>query len=222
MSEHDFEPIRGLPGDLPKGERLLWQGSPSWTHLACQAFHVRAVALYFGAMLTWRTAAAVAAGTEPGKALAATLSVAPIALLAVGILAFLGWLNARTTVYTITNKRVVMRFGVAFTKAINVPFSIIESGALKALSDGSGDVAMTLKSPNKIGFLHLWPHVRPWRVAAPQPSFRAVKDAPAVARILATAMKAQMGVEVAPILATETPASRASVPGMSRPEAAAA
>ncbi|CAN5216371.1 photosynthetic complex putative assembly protein PuhB [soil metagenome] len=220
MSEHDFEPIRGLPGDLPKGERLLWQGSPSWTRLACEAFHVRAVALYFGVMLTWRTAAAIGAGTAPLTALEASLSVAPLALLAVGLLAFLGWLNARTTVYTITNKRVVMRFGSALTKAINLPFTIIESGAMKAFADGSGDVAMTLKAPNKLAFLHMWPHVRPWRVASPQPSLRSIKDAPGVARILASAMKAELGVDVAPISAEVQP--RAAASSMNRPETAAA
>ena len=119
----------------------------------------------------------------------------------------------------------VLRFGTALTKAINVPFKIIESGDLKAFADGSGDVAMTLKAPNKLAFLHLWPHVRPWRVASPQPSFRAIKDAPSVARILAAAMKAEMGVDVATI-STETPspkeAGRATVPGLTRPETAAA
>ena len=26
--EHDYEPVRGLPGPLPAGEQLIWQGSP--------------------------------------------------------------------------------------------------------------------------------------------------------------------------------------------------
>ncbi|MFT6571624.1 MAG: hypothetical protein ACJAWY_003349, partial [Sphingomonas echinoides] len=28
MTEHDYEPIPGLPGLLPKDERILWQGAP--------------------------------------------------------------------------------------------------------------------------------------------------------------------------------------------------
>ena len=28
ITEYDDEPIRGLPGELPQGETLLWQGSP--------------------------------------------------------------------------------------------------------------------------------------------------------------------------------------------------
>ena len=38
MSKHhddfDFEPVRGLPQLLPKGERMLWQGAPRWQDLA--------------------------------------------------------------------------------------------------------------------------------------------------------------------------------------------
>lgn len=202
MSEHDFEPIRGLPGDLPKGEVLLWQGAPRWTRLACEAFHIRAVAGYFGLMLAWRTAAAIGAGAPAGKAIAATLSVTPLALLAVALLALFAWLTARSTVYTITSRRIVLRFDMALTKAINLPFTVIESGALKAFKDGTGDVAITLKAPNKLAFLQMWPHVRPWRVATPQPTLRGVPEAASVARILASAMKVEVGVEISPVTDT--------------------
>lgn len=201
MSEHDFEPIRGLPGDLPKGEVLLWQGAPRWTRLACEAFHIRAVASYFGLMLAWRTAAAIGAGTAPAKAIAATLAVTPLALAAVGLLALFAWLSARSTVYTITSRRIVLRFGMALTKAINLPYTVIDSGALKPFKDGTGDVAVTLKAPNKLAFLQMWPHVRPWRVSTPQPTLRAVPEAAAVARILASAMKAEIGVDITPVIA---------------------
>lgn len=220
MSEYDFEPVRGLPGDLPKGEVLLWQGCPRWTRLACEAFHIRAVAGYLGLMLAWRTAGAIGAGTAPAKAVAAALAVAPLAAVAVGLLALLAWLNARTTVYTITSRRVVLRFGVALTKAINLPFTIVESGALKAHADGSGDLAVTLKAPNKLAFLHLWPHARPWRAASPQPTLRAIPDAASVARLLASAMKAEVGVDLSPAAATDR--SDAGASGLRQPEAAAA
>lgn len=190
MSEHDFEPIRGLPGHLPPGERILWQGAPDWFTLAQQAFHLRLVAAYFAVMLLWRIADALARGQEPLAAISGAALVAPIALVCIGILAVLAWLNSRTTVYTITNRRVVLRIGVALTKAINIPFSIIEGGALKALASGRGDVALTLKPPNKIALLQIWPHVRPWRFSAPQPTLRAVPNAGEVASILTSAISA--------------------------------
>lgn len=196
MSEHDFEPIRGLPGALPEGEVVLWQGAPNWLSLSCRAFHIRAVAGYFGLMLAWRVGEGLASGEPVMKALTAAVSVAPIALAGLSVLAFFGWLNSRSTVYTITNKRVVMRFGAALTKAINIPFAIIEGAALKSDAQGAGDLALTLKAPNKIAFLQLWPHARPWRLAAPEPTFRCLADAQGAAEILANAMKSEVAIEM--------------------------
>jgi hypothetical protein len=126
----------------------------------------------------------------------------------------LAWLNSRTTVYTITNKRVVMRFGVAVSKAVNIPFTIIDGAALKAMPNGAGDLALTLKAPNKLAFLHLWPHARPWRMATPQPTLRAVPDASAVATILATAMQGEVVITM-----TRSPAISG---GLSKPQVALA
>ncbi|MEM1103487.1 MAG: hypothetical protein AAGH48_05230, partial [Pseudomonadota bacterium] len=48
------EPIRGLPEALPEGERILWQGEPTWRQLAVNVFHIRALAIYFGVLMIWR------------------------------------------------------------------------------------------------------------------------------------------------------------------------
>ncbi len=196
MSEYDFEPIRGLPGVPPEGETILWQGAPNWWTLSTQAFHVRAVAAYFAVMLLWRAAGGISHGETPIKAIEAAMLVAPVALAALGMLAFFGWLNSCTTVYTITNRRVVMRFGAAFTKAINLPFTIIDGAALKSYGGEHGDLALTLKAPNKIAFLALWPHARPWRLATPEPTLRGLRNARAVADILAGAMRGQVSLRM--------------------------
>jgi hypothetical protein len=219
MSEHDFEPIRGLPGELPEGETILWQGAPDWWRLSGQAFHVRAVAVYFGVMLAWRVSEAVQSGTPAQTAVMAALAVTPLAAVALALLLFLGWLNSRTTVYTITNRRVVMRFGAAIPKAINIPFVIIESAALKTMSGGAGDLALTLKRPNKVPFLQLWPHVRPWKLTSPQPTLRAIPDASGVASVLAGAMRTQVAIELSLPAPIREP--RAAAP-LGRPEAATA
>mgnify|MGYP003349263071 CR=1 FL=1 len=54
MSEHEIEPIPGLPDYLPPGERLLWQGAPHWRPLAMRAFRLRAVMIYFAVLMAWR------------------------------------------------------------------------------------------------------------------------------------------------------------------------
>ncbi len=218
MNEHDFEPIRGLPGQLPEGETLLWQGAPDWWTMARQAFHIRAVALYFAGMFAWRAWQAISLGGQPIPVMRTVLLTAPVALAGVAILAFLAWLNSRTTVYTITNRRVVMRFGAAIPKAINIPFTVIDSAAVKQLPSGAGDVALRLKAPNKIAFLQLWPHARPWRFVSPQPTFRALADAGEAARILAKAIQSQPGA----VLVRAVEPSREGGAVLARPEAQAA
>ena len=43
---------------------------------------------------------------------------------------------------------------------------------------------------DKVAYLLLWPHARPWRLSKPEPMLRAVPDAARVAAILARALAA--------------------------------
>jgi Bacterial PH domain len=181
---------RGLPAPLPPGERLLWQGAPRWDVLARRAFHVGKLATYCGALLLWRLIADLSDGQSPAAAALAALWLTPLVLGVVGIPALLAWLFSRTTVYTITSRRLVLRSGVALPMTLNIPFRVIESAALKSYRDGTGDIPLALAGPDRISYLHLWPNARPWRVARPEPMLRAVPDAARVADILARALAA--------------------------------
>jgi hypothetical protein len=75
---------------------------------------------------------------------------------------------------------------------------LIDNAALKNFSNGTGDIALTLSRRERVGYLITWPHVRPGRIARPEPSFRALPDAPAAARILGLALAAQAGVALEP------------------------
>jgi hypothetical protein len=187
--EHEFEAVRGIPGDLPEGETVLWQGAPHWGTLAVDAFKAHWVGAYFTLLLTWRFVEGLTNGVAPLVAFGNAFAVMPLALIAIGIIAFLAWVNARSTVYTITDKRVVMRFGAALTKAINIPFTIIESASADVKSNGSGTVAVKLLAPNKIPLLLLWPHKKPKTFARPEPAFRSLKNAAQCAPILAEALR---------------------------------
>lgn len=195
MSHDDFafEPIPGLPERLPRGERILWQGKPSWWGLALRVFHVRKAAVYFAILLGWRgVTAAYDGGTLAGSTMA-MLEMLPIALLGIGILAGLAALYARTTVYTITSKRVVMRFGVALPMTVNFPFAVVGDAALRLCGDGTGDIPLALRGDDKLAHLVLWPFVRPGHYKRPQPMLRALTDAPAVAAVLSKALKEELG-----------------------------
>ena len=186
MSEYANEPVRGLPGRLPAGETLLWQGAPDWRRLAISAFHVRLVAAYFAALLLWAVIdAATGGGTAPvGIGMTALLGVT-----AVTMLSGLAWWSARTTVYSITNRRVVLRFGMALPKCVNLPFAQITTARLAAGPDGGGDIALALTEKG-LPYPALWPHARAWALARPEPSLRALPDAATVAALLADACAA--------------------------------
>ncbi len=186
--EYDFEPIRGLPAQLPTGERLLWQGEPQWWPFAQRALHVRKVAFYFALLAVGRAALGLYDGLPLLAAVHSGLWMVLLGAIACSVLGLLAWLICRTTVYSITSKRLVLRFGVAIQMSINVPFKVIESAAVKTFSDGSGDIPLVLSAEERISYIVTWPHVRPWQMARPEPMLRGIADAAAVAEILGDAL----------------------------------
>lgn len=185
--EHEFEAAHGLPEPLPAGERLLWQGSPEWWALARSAFHVRQLAVYFAVILALRCAGVLADGGSADDATRALLLLLPLALLAVGVALTLAWLAARTTVYTLTDRRVVMRIGIVLSLTFNLPLARIANAGLRTNADGTGDIPLALAGGDRIAWLHLWPHTRPWKLARPEPMLRCVPHAAEAARVLARA-----------------------------------
>ncbi len=206
--EHEYEPVHGLPEILPEDEHVLWQGSPDWKTLAVQRFHVRKVAIYFVLLLAARAAALISDGMPVGAALLGTGTLAFVAATAVGLLAYIAWFTARTTVYTITNKRVVMRIGIALTLALNLPFKRVQGAALALFSGGKGDIALQLVGNDRIAYFHLWPHARRWRFTKPEPTLLCVPDAQATAAVLTQAWREATGAAAnAPLAAASAPAS---------------
>jgi hypothetical protein len=193
--EHEFEPERGLPEPLPAGERLLWQGGPDWRLLARECFHVRKLALYFAVLAVWRIVSVIDSGAGFMQVVAAGAIAIGLGVTALAFVTWMAWMSARTSVYTLTDRRVVLRVGIVLSVTFNLPLSKIESAGLHALPDDHGDIALALTKGNRIAIPHLWPHVRPWHIARPQPSLRCVADAATVARTLTTAWQAaQAGV----------------------------
>jgi hypothetical protein len=106
----------------------------------------------------------------------------------VALLAGYCWLVGRTTVYTVTDRRLVMRVGVAVPISLNLPFTKIEHAGVRLFADGTADLPVTVKPGNRVAYLVLWPHAVPWRMARPQPMLRSVPDGARVAEILGGAL----------------------------------
>ncbi|MEM8856315.1 MAG: photosynthetic complex putative assembly protein PuhB [Pseudomonadota bacterium] len=208
--EFHFEPNPGLPEALPEGERILWSGSPEWKAAALEIFHIRAVAIYAGLLVLWRAVAHLHDGgtllSLPGH-LVVLVSVFACGL---AILLILAKATAKTTIYTITNRRVVMRIGVALTMSINLPFKQILSADYRKAPLGTGCIALTMAQSGGLGYVVLWPHVRPFRFSKPQPMLRAIKNAEEVAGILGRALAAAQGGEVSPVIHIKGPKTRTS------------
>ncbi len=186
--DFDGEPIPGLPERPPAGERILWQGAPERRATLLRTFHVGWGAAYFTALLAWSVVDAMLDGAGAAEALAGLSFLLPIALLALAVLAVLGHVVARSTVYTITTHRIVMRFGIALPMAVNFPFRLVAGAAVKAWPDGTGNIPLQLRKGARVGYVVMWPHVRPWRLSSPQPMLRGIADVQAVAAILARAL----------------------------------
>ena len=188
MSEYDNEPIRGLPADLPVDEHIIWQGAPDWKSFVAHAFHIRLSLLYF---------AVIAIGAAISGDMNTAIGVTMFGMVVVILCTAFAWGVARTTVYTLTSKRVVLRIGVALNKCINLPLGEIDSADLKMLSAGTGTIVLHLKGMPRMGYIMLWPHVRSLRFVRPQPVLRAIPDAQTVAAMLYKATLAVQDVAAA-------------------------
>lgn len=203
LTEHSFEQVRGLPDRLPPGEVLLWQGAPVARALAVRAMRLKGIAAYFALLAAWRGAALLSDGASAAEAAIGVTWLVLLAAVPIAMLGIYGVMAARTAVYSITNRRVVLRVGVALPVTINLPFAAVADAGLRMHGDGTGDIVLGLAPPHHVPFAMVWPHARPWRLRNPEPMLRALPDAEAAAQVLARALAA----------AAEMPVPAASVAG---------
>jgi len=163
-------------------EKVLWKGRPDLPVLARTAFHTLSTGLYVMAL----SAISLVLGNVETAIVCAVLAV-----VAYAILYAIAWLSARTTLYIITDERLIMRIGMALEARINIPLKHVTSANLRMRGKTHGDIAFKLGGDRLLGYALLWPHARPWRFARPEPMLRAIPEAEKVAAILAEACAAQ-------------------------------
>lgn len=185
---HDItiEPVEGLPETPPEGEDILWQGKPNWWALAKESLSLPWVMGYFVFLAVWRFIV-LSDQVAFVQAVSASMPFIILGIIVCGILAIIAWVQAVTTVYTITNRRVAMRIGAALTVTLNLPYTKVANANLDLRKSGTGTIALELMEDKiQLSYLLVWPHVRPWKFIT-QPALRCIDDAERVATLLADA-----------------------------------
>jgi hypothetical protein len=208
--EHEFEAAPGLPEPLPPGEKLLWQGAPLWWQLALHAFHVGKIAVYFVIMLAIQLAYLMEKHAASGEIASALFKSFLSCAVALALLSAVAWFSSKTTIYTITDKRVVMRVGMVLTLTFNLPHKRIAAASIKNFHGNSGDIALSLYPTDRIAWVHLWPHARAWRLTQPEPTLRCLSNADAVGKILLLAWSQEHAAErvASEVVATPAPSEQ--------------
>jgi len=188
MSHDDFdqEPVKGLPQLPPEGEVILWQGRPDWWALTKESLNLYWVAAYFVFLALWRYTV-LSDQVTIAQAISGSTPFLVLGLIVSGLLILTAFIQARATVYTITNRRVAMRIGAALTVTLNLPYTQIANATLDLRKGGTGTIALDLLGDSRLSYLVCWPHVRPWVMRRTQPALRCIPDAANIARMLSDA-----------------------------------
>lgn len=192
---------------LPYPEAVvLWQGGVHPVSAAIRIWHVRAVAIWFlllladGATMRWR------GPFTQQQVLIDEAKLLVIGMAATALLIGLAWLTARTTLYTVTDRCVIMRYGLALQARLVIPFAAIEHIGIRVHPDQTGDIALRLKLDQEVPYHSLWPHARPWRFLRAEPTLRTIPEPGVVGTILARAVASRHRERDARIAALATPA----------------
>lgn len=195
-----FPWARPSPVRLAPDERIVWQGGPTTRALAIRLYHVRFVAVY-GIGLTLADAIqARLHGLGHWGAMEAAIPGILTTIGALAIFAMLAWGSARTTRYTLTERRLLMQFGLSLSATLCLPLDRIEGVAVRVRGDGTGDITVRPQANSKLVFIKLWPFVRPWRFGAPEPMLREVPAAGYVGSVLSRMVAASRSEAIQPSL----------------------
>ena len=150
--DFNFEPVRGLPEALPADEHILWQGRPDALRLAKDAWRLNWVLGYFAVLAAGRVIIATSE-ISLTAAMAQGLPFLLAGLVAAGLLFIVATVQARSTVYTLTNKRACMRIGAALTMTLNLPYVCIGNAAVKLRKSGMGSITFEMIGDARLSYL---------------------------------------------------------------------
>ena len=170
--------------DLPPDETLLWSAQPKPSAFVRRVFHLRALTMYFALIVGFSSIGTLSSAAEMKVLLGSLVWQLSLGGMVLVILNVLGRFYAKSTIYALTNKRFVIRSGLALPSVIAIPLTKLQSAGIRTYSDDTGDIVLVPDKGLKVYWLLLWPSVRTFEWRHVQPLLRAIEKPEVVAGML--------------------------------------
>ena len=178
-----FEVHKNILDAIPEGESILWKGKPSFWGFSWYFFGLKLLAFY----LIILSVVFAARLTVTDFFTAFVVDFLPFLLsgiLASCILMALAKIQSQSSVYIITENRVIIKSGAALSFLISMPFKKIKAVNLQKRKGSLGTISFELNSGKRVPYISCWPSVRPWRFKKTEPAFSCIENVDEVATIL--------------------------------------
>ena len=178
-----FEAPKNILDAIPDGESILWKGKPSLWGFSWNLFGLKWITFYLSILSVVSIARFFASDFHT----AFYIDFLPFFLSGIFgsiILIGLAAIQAYSTVYIITENRVIIKTGAALSFLISMPFKKIKEVNLQKRGASIGTISFELFSKKRVPYISCWPSVRPWKFKKTQPAFSCVGSVDEVATIL--------------------------------------
>ena len=187
---------------IPEGESILWKGKPSFWGFSWYFFGLKLLAFY----LIILSVVFAARLTVTDFFTAFVVDFLPFLLsgiLTSFILMALAKIQSQSSVYIITENRVIIKSGAALSFLISMPFKKIKAVNLQKRKGSLGTISFELNSGKRVPYISCWPSVRPWRFKKTEPAFSCIENVDEVATILRKSVMAGRVSLQAPVINSE-------------------
>ena len=178
-----FEAPKNILDAIPNGEAILWKGRPSLWGFSWNLFGLKWITLYLS-MLSIVSVARFFASDFYTAFYVDFLPFFLSGIFASIILIGLAATQTYSTVYIITENRVIIKTGAALSFLISMPFKKIKEVNLQKRGASIGTISFELLSEKRVPYISCWPSVRPWKFKRTQPAFSCIGSVDEVATIL--------------------------------------
>ena len=197
-----FEVHKNILDAIPEGESILWKGKPSFWGFSWYFFGLKLLAFYL-IILSVVFAARLTATDFFTAFVVDFLPFLLSGILASCILMALAKIQSQSSVYIITENRVIIKSGAALSFLISMPFKKIKAVNLQKRKGSLGTISFELNSGKRVPYISCWPSVRPWRFKKTEPAFSCIENVDEVATILRKSVMAGRVSLQAPVINSE-------------------